>query len=136
MDAALDGPASERAETDVDDRFLWEAECDAAHAAWEAMSAQERADSLNWEIDFMGYSDMNYWVAVAGQVVEEFSDEHQRLQREVALAYRRQRLIGIVRPLVTVVRGRARRGRRAASRRTSARAPGRPDRPAEPAAVA
>jgi hypothetical protein len=108
----------------VEDKARYDAELDAAQAHWASLSAKEQAAALNLDIDVMGMSDPPpYWTAVAGQLVEEGSDEYYRL----SLASRRSRFVGIVRPLVRVrTRGRARRGRRSRAR-SRARSPGRQD---------
>jgi hypothetical protein len=70
------------------------------------------------------------WVIYRGKVVNEGGFVHRELvkqeRRERALAERRALLALILRPRLIRFRGRARRGRRATSRRTSARSPGRP----------
>jgi hypothetical protein len=112
----------------VEDRFRYETELDAAETHWASLSAQEQAAALNWQTDMMDTNDPPpCWVAVAGRLVEEGSDEHHRLARSVALASRRSQLVGVVRPLIRVRdRGRGRRGRRS-SAGSRARSPGRQD---------
>jgi hypothetical protein len=93
---------------------------------FDALPPERQAHEMNRCESWAGTARL--WIVVGGEVVVEGGTMHAiALARERALMWRSTGLVGIARPLLRIrARGRARRGRRATERRTSARgSPGR-----------